>query len=66
MKDWFDKFFSETWEDIQTDIDFSKYNPVKTSSSLHVHEMRYEIDGEKYRLLYAVGHEEPLVQILLK
>ena len=66
MKEWIEKYFSESWEDIQTDIDFSKYESVKTSNSLHVHEVRYDIDGEKYRLLYAIGHEEPLVQILKK
>ena len=66
MKDWIEEYFSESWEDIQTDIDFSKYESVNSSGSLHVHEMRYDIDGEKYRLLYAVGQEEPLVQILKK
>ena len=66
MQEWIEKYFSESWEDIQTDIDFSKYESVKTSNSLHVHEVRYDIDGEKYRLLYAIGHEEPLVQILKK
>ena len=66
MKEWIEKYFSESWEDIQSDIDFSKYESIKTSNSLHVHEVRYDIDGEKYRLLYAIGHEEPLVQILKK
>lgn len=66
MKEWIEKYFSETWKEIKTDIDFSKYEPISTSSSLHIYEERYEIDGEKYRLLYAIGYEgEPSIEILM-
>ena len=64
MKEWIEKYFKESWEDVQTNIDFSKYEPISTGGSLHIHEECYEIDGEKYRLLYAIGSNEPLIQIL--
>ena len=64
MKEWIEKYFKESWEDIQTNIDFSKYEPISTGGSLHIHKECYEIDGEKYRLLYAIGSNEPLIQIL--
>lgn len=67
MKDWIEKYFSETWEEVKTDIDFSKYEPISTGGSLHVHEERYEIEGEKYRLLCAIGYDsEPIIEILKK
>jgi hypothetical protein len=57
--------FSETWKEIDTDIDFSKYEPITKSSSLHVYEERYEINGEKYRLLYAIGsYDKSIIEIL--
>jgi hypothetical protein len=56
----------ETWKDIETDIDFSKYQPISTSSSLHIHEEIYSIEGKTYRLLYAIGYEgKPNVEILI-
>ena len=66
MKNWFDTFFSETWKNIQTDIDFSKYEPFKISSNFHVCEKRYKISGETYRLLYTLDSNVPLIEILEK
>ena len=66
MKEWIKKYFNETWEKIDVNIDFSNHIPISTSSSLHVYEERYEIDGKKYRLLYAIGCDEnPLVEVLM-
>lgn len=57
---------TETWEEIQTDIDFSKHTPTETGSSLHVYEERYEIDGKKYRLFFAIGSDsEPLIEFMV-
>jgi len=54
------------WVEAETDIDFSKYEPISMSNSLHIYEERYEIDGKTYRLLYAIGYEgNPLIEILL-
>jgi len=54
----------EVWEEIQTDIDFSKHTPTDTGCSLHVYEERYSIEGEEYRLFFALGNDsEPLVEI---
>ena len=67
MKEWIEKYFSETWKEIETDIDFSKFEPISTSSSLHIFEELYEIDGKKYRLLYTIGFDgEPSIEILNK
>lgn len=67
MKEWIEKYFSESWEKVETDIDFSNYKPVSTSSSLHVDEERYEIDGNTYRLLYEIGSDYgPLIEILVE
>ena len=30
MKGWIGKYFSDTWKEIETDIDFSKYEPIST------------------------------------
>ena len=61
-----EEYFKEDWKEIETDIDFSKYEPISTSNSLHIYEERYEIDGKTYRLLYAIGYnEEPLIEELL-
>ena len=66
MKEWIEKDFSETWKEIETDIDFSKYKPISTSKSLHIYEERYKIDGKKYRLLYSIGYKgEPSIGILM-
>lgn len=66
IKEWIKKYFSETWEQIETDIDFSNYEPISTSNSLHICEERYEIDGKKYRLLYGIGYEgKPSIEILV-
>ena len=66
-EDWIKEYFKETWKEVQTDIDFSKYKPFKTSNSLHIYEERYEIDGETYRLLYAIEYDEdPIVEILVR
>lgn len=66
MKDWIEQYFAESWKEIETDIDFSQHEPISTSSSFHIHEEQYEIDGKKYRLLYAIGHEgKPTIEVLL-
>lgn len=66
MEEWIKKYFNETWKKIDTDIDFSKYEPISTSNSLHIYEERYEIDGKKYRLLYAIGYDnEPSIEVLI-
>ena len=65
-REWIEKNFSETWKEIETDIDFTKYEPISTSNSLHIYEERYEINGNKYRLLYAIGCVgDPSIEILL-
>jgi hypothetical protein len=65
-KEWIEKHFSETWKEIETDIDFSKHKPISTSSSLHIHEERYNIGDKIYRLLYAIDNDgEPSVEILM-
>lgn len=66
MKDWIEKYFSESWEDIQTDIDFSKYEPISISSSLHICEKRYVIDSDTYRLLSVIDSDEYSVEKLKK
>lgn len=56
----------ETWEEIETNIDFCKYRPISTGGSLHIYEERYCVNGKTYRLLYPIGYEAaPIVQILL-
>jgi len=55
-KDWFDNYFKEQWVTVEDcDIDFEKLEPISTANSLHVFEERYEINGNQYRLLYAIG-----------
>ncbi|MEY3501226.1 MAG: hypothetical protein RL308_2899 [Bacteroidota bacterium] len=67
MEEWIKKYFSETWEEIETDIDFSKYEPISKSDSLHIYEERYDINGTIYRLLYAIGYDEkPNIERLKK
>ena len=63
---WIERWTSQTWEPIETNIDFTKHQPISTSS-LHIHEDRYEIEGRTYRLLYPIGDIEakPLIEILL-
>jgi len=56
-QEWIKEYFNENWKKIETDIDFSKHQPISTSNSLHVLEKRYEIDGKIYRLLYAIGYD---------
>jgi hypothetical protein len=66
VNDWVNTYFSEQWEDIETDIDFSKYKPISSKNSLHIHEDRYLINNKKYRLLYEIGNtENPHIQILI-
>lgn len=58
--------FNETWKEIETDIDFSKYEPISTSNSFHIYEERYEIDDKKYRLLYVIGYDaDPSIEVLM-
>lgn len=49
------------WNITVTDIDFSKYEPISTSHSLHIFEEIYEIDGVLYRLIYEIGDSEPMM-----
>jgi hypothetical protein len=66
MDEWINEYFKETWSEIETDIDFSKYEPISTVNSLHIHEEIYEIDGKTYRLLYDIGYEgHPSIELLL-
>lgn len=54
------------WIEIKTDIDFSQYYPISTNNSLHIYEEQYEIDGNKYRLLYIIGGDnEPIIETLI-
>lgn len=64
---WIEKWTRETWEEVETDIDFSQQIATSSSSSLHVYEERYQIAGKTYRLLYPIGDSEaePLIEILL-
>jgi len=69
MKEWVRDYFSEEWEQIETDIDFSKYKPTDISNSLHIIQYTYEIDGEKYHLSYPINSEknpEPRIEKLKK
>jgi len=68
-KDWFDNYFKEQWVTVEDcDIDFEKLEPISTANSLHVFEERYEINGNQYRLLYAIGDTSntPTIEILNK
>ena len=58
----------ETWTVVDSTIDFSKLEPVSTGNSLHIYEERYEVNGETYRLLYAIGDRDnkPQVEKLVK
>jgi len=69
MKEWALEYFSEVWEQIETDIDFSKYEPTDVSNSLHIVQYTYEIDGEKYHLSYPINSEkdtEPIIEKIKK
>jgi hypothetical protein len=67
-----DKWFQ--WEKIddQSIIEIvlaeaKKMEPVYSANSLHVYEEHYNINGETYRLIYAIGHDiEPSVEIKIK
>lgn len=66
MKELVKKHFTDNWKQIDTDIDFSNYDPISTSNSLHIYEERYEIEGKFYRLLYPIGYNEsPLIELLV-
>jgi hypothetical protein len=56
----------EIWKEIETNIDFSKYNPIKTGSSLHVYSEIYLIEEKTYRLSFVEGSDEQLIEILDK
>jgi len=64
--DFMNKFFKETWEVVETDIDFSKHTTFETKGSLHVHEERYDINNETYRLLYSLDQDYPPIIEKLK
>ena len=52
-------------KNIETDIDFSKHKPITTYGT-HILEEVYNIDGERYRLLFQIGnYDNPIVQILI-
>ena len=56
----------QVWKTIETDIDFKKFKPISTESSLHIYEEQYEIEGNVYRLLYGEYSDIPVVDILIK
>ena len=57
----------EAVKDVEVDIDFEQHEPTESSSSLHIIEDRYNIDGETYRLLYEIGgSNKPTIQKLSK
>ena len=67
-----DKWF-ENWEDVDESMvdiildEAKKMEPIYTSNSLHLYEEQYNIDGETYKLIYAIGDDsEPNVQIKIK
>ena len=51
----------EVWEPCSTNIQILTFDkePIETSNSLHIYEEKYEIDGETYRMLYAIGEDGP-------
>ena len=55
MEDWFLEKFKDNWEVIETDFDFSQYEPIESSSSLHIIQDTYIIDGKKYRVSYPIS-----------
>jgi hypothetical protein len=65
-----DKWF-EKWEDIEEQSmieivlnEAKKMEPIHSANSLHLYEEQYNIDGETYKLIYAIGDDsEPTVQI---
>jgi glutathione peroxidase-family protein len=65
-KEWLDKYFAKQWVIVKNNsIDFSQHEPISTHNSLHIYEERYEVEGETYRLLYAIGESsEPLIEML--
>lgn len=68
MEEWISKYFTEQWEGVTTNIDFTKLTPCKTGNSLHIFEEQYEVDGEKYRLFYEISDKSwtPLIERLKK
>jgi hypothetical protein len=65
-QEWIKLYFNETWNIVKSDIDFSIYEPISTSTSLHIYEERYEIEGKVYRLLYEIGYnKEPSIEVLM-
>lgn len=67
LQEFLKNYLFETWKEIKTDIDFSKYKPIDVKQSLHIHEERYFIDNETYRLLYPIDSDENYsVEILVK
>jgi hypothetical protein len=67
MKDWIMKKFKDNWETIKTNIDFSKYEPIDITSSLHIIQYTYDIDNKKYHVSYPISDSsaEPIVEILI-
>ena len=67
MDKWIKEYFKEKWENVETDIDFNKHNPISTSHSLHIYEERYIVDNETYRLLYLIGNDaDPNIEKLIE
>lgn len=68
MDEWIKKYFKNEWLDFEGNLDLKNLTPYHTSSSLHILEERYKIEGETYRVLYAIGCENdtPLIEILKK
>jgi hypothetical protein len=66
IEEWINEYFKENWKEIDTDINFSEYEPISKNSSLHINEERYEISGKTYRVLYPIGYKaKPTIQVLL-
>jgi len=49
-------------EDSEIRDKIKETSPIKTSNSLHVFEEQYEIQGERYRLLYSEGDNLGMLQ----
>ena len=65
-RDWIENLFKDEWKDIETDIDFSKHNPISSTYGTHILEEVYNINSETYRLLFHIGnYDNPIVQILI-
>ena len=58
----------EVWEECSSNIQILTFDkePFEVNNSLHVFEEKYLVDGETYRLLYAIGDNSPPIVEKLK